>query len=501
MFAFLSRVLLIVLGIFLSAAAARANNTFPGTTISGASSNLSASNVGATGEAGEPTTYGGGSLNTMWYSWTAPGSGSVTFETCGNPQTTFDTTLQSFTGSAVNALTLLAQNDDTGGCPVSVHPNYGSRITWNVTQGTVYRVQVDGYASTTGTFRLTWNFTGFSISKSAFVSSISAPGTITYTIAVANAGAATLTGLSISDSLLLGASVRTLSSGPALTSGDTNGNGQLNITETWVYTATYNVPQSDIDLGGTYSNTAIFDSAQTSAFTSNAATTSITQSPSFSNVKTQSGGSNPVTAAGQMINYAITIANTGNVTLTSPTLVSDNFQLGGSARSFSSGPAYTSGDTNSDGAIDVGETWAYSASYIVTQADLDANGDFTNTATYDTDQTAQLASNMVTTPVTRIPSLAIDKYWAFANPGDDADGDGFADVGDIITYYYDVTNDGNVTLTDLTTHTTATIHLAPSRRPASLHLRPRRQCSSPLPTWRCRATSTIRNQERPLTRT
>jgi large repetitive protein len=271
---------------------------------------------------------------------------------------------------------------------------------------------------------------------------------------VANAGAATLTGLSISDSLLLGASARTLTSGPTLTSGDTNGNGQLNITETWVYTATYNVPQTDIDLGGIYSNTATFDSAQTIAFTSNAATTSITQSPSFSNVKTQSGGSNPVIAAGQTINYSITIANTGNLTLTSPTLVSDTFQLGSSSRSFSSGPAYTSGDTDSDGAIDIGETWVYAASYTVPQADLDATGNFTNTATYDTAQTSALASNTVTTAVTRTPSLAVDKYWAFANPGDDADGDGFADVGDIITYYYDVTNNGNVTLTGLNVNDT-----------------------------------------------
>jgi hypothetical protein len=51
-------------------------------------------------------------------------------------------------------------------------------------------------------------------------------------------------------------------------------------------------------------------------------------------------------------------------------------------------PSYSSGDTDSDGAIDVNEIWLYTASYTVTQADLDATGSFTNTLTYDTAQTA-----------------------------------------------------------------------------------------------------------------
>ena len=83
---------------------ALALNNFPGTTITGSSGSLTASNVGATGQAGEPTTYGGGSLNTMWYSWTAPGNGTLNVQTCGG-STNFDTTLLTFTGSAVNALT------------------------------------------------------------------------------------------------------------------------------------------------------------------------------------------------------------------------------------------------------------------------------------------------------------------------------------------------------------------------------------------------------------
>ena len=138
---------------------ALASDNFPGTTISGTSGSITGNTTTplASGQAGEPVTFGGGNLNTFWYSWTAPATGSVTFETCGVTQTTFDTTLQSFTGSAVNALTTLASNDDTTGCPVVVNPNYGSRNIFNVTSGIIYRIQVDGYGNATGTFRLSWS--------------------------------------------------------------------------------------------------------------------------------------------------------------------------------------------------------------------------------------------------------------------------------------------------------------------------------------------------------
>ena len=253
---------------FLGAGLASASDNFPGTSISGTSGNITGNTLTplATGQTGEPTTIGGGSLNTFWYSWTAPANGSVTFETCGLTQTTFDTTLQSFTGAAVNALTMLASNDDTTGCPVTINPNYGSRNTFNVSSGTVYRIQVDGYASATGTFRLSWSLAAFNINKTVSAATISAPGTLTYTITVANAGATSLNGLALTDNLLLGAAARTLTSGPTLTSGDTNSNGQIDVGETFNYTATYVVPQSDIDGTGNFSNTATMDTTQTDAF-------------------------------------------------------------------------------------------------------------------------------------------------------------------------------------------------------------------------------------------
>ncbi len=129
--------------------AAHAGDNFPGTTITGSAGSISASNATATGQPGEPTTYGEGALDSMWYSWTAPSDGLIIFETCSG--TNFDTTLQTFTGGAVNALSQVTRNDDACGLQ--------SRNTVTVTAGTTYRVQVDGYGSNTGTFTLAWAFT------------------------------------------------------------------------------------------------------------------------------------------------------------------------------------------------------------------------------------------------------------------------------------------------------------------------------------------------------
>jgi hypothetical protein len=63
----------------------------------------------------------------------------------------FDTILAAYTGTAVNALTLLTSNDNctTRGAPGA------SCITFPVTKGTVYSLQVDGAGGAKGSFRIT----------------------------------------------------------------------------------------------------------------------------------------------------------------------------------------------------------------------------------------------------------------------------------------------------------------------------------------------------------
>src|SRR5262249_58519882 len=59
--------------------------------------------------------------------------------------------------------------------------------------------------------------------------------------------------------------------------------------------------------------------------------------------------------------------------------------------------SFVGGDSNSNGALDMGEAWTYSTSYTMTQADLDSKGGgnslLDNTATAKADQPAPKDSN------------------------------------------------------------------------------------------------------------
>ena len=110
--------------------------------LTGATANTTGSNIRATGEGGEPTQNG--PTNSVWWSWTAPSSGSYTFDTIGS---NFDTWLSVYTGSAVNSLSLIGADDDTGG-------NLTSKLTRNVTAGTTYQIAVDGYGGNIGQIQL-----------------------------------------------------------------------------------------------------------------------------------------------------------------------------------------------------------------------------------------------------------------------------------------------------------------------------------------------------------
>src|SRR6185503_1322970 len=63
------------------------------------------SNTGATKQSGEPTHAGDAGGRSVWWSWTAPFTGSVIMRTTGS---SFDTLLAIYTGDAIAALTLVA---------------------------------------------------------------------------------------------------------------------------------------------------------------------------------------------------------------------------------------------------------------------------------------------------------------------------------------------------------------------------------------------------------
>ncbi len=141
----------------------------------------------------------------------------------------------------------------------------------------------------------------------------------------------------------------------------------------------------------------------------------------------------------QTLTYTITVANTGNIPLTGP-VITDTIS-NGSALTLTSGPTLSSGDAAPLGTIDVSEIWIYTATYAVTQANINGGTTITNSATFKTNETILQSSNTVSTTITRTPQLTTLKTASTAGP---------APVGMVITYTYQVTNSGNVTMTNVT---------------------------------------------------
>lgn len=107
--------------------------------LAGAQLTTAADNSCATMETDEPDHDGNEGGKSLWWTWTAPGDGFVTISTCGSE---FDTVLAAYSGSAINALTVIA-SDDEGRCG-GVSGNQ-SKISFAVTNGVAYQIAVDGY--------------------------------------------------------------------------------------------------------------------------------------------------------------------------------------------------------------------------------------------------------------------------------------------------------------------------------------------------------------------
>src|SRR5262249_45934827 len=127
--------------------------------LAGNTISVSGSNVGATGEPGEPNHAGSsqginGELNSVWWTWTATADGQVSVDTFGSD---YNTTLAVYTGDAVNALLLQAENDDFSNDPEN--PVLQSRVNFDVTAGTRYFIAVDGFQDETGAIDLNLAFT------------------------------------------------------------------------------------------------------------------------------------------------------------------------------------------------------------------------------------------------------------------------------------------------------------------------------------------------------
>src|SRR2546422_3407025 len=115
------------------------NNNFANAIpLSGPTITTTGSNVGANKEFFEPNHGGNRGGASVWWTWTAPASGSTTIDTMGSD---FNTLLGVYTGNGFGPgiiFTNIAGNDDYSG-------NTWSRVQFNAVAGTFYRIAVDGF--------------------------------------------------------------------------------------------------------------------------------------------------------------------------------------------------------------------------------------------------------------------------------------------------------------------------------------------------------------------
>lgn len=145
-----------------------------------------------------------------------------------------------------------------------------------------------------------------------------------------------------------------------------------------------------------------------------------------------------VSAAGTTLSYTITVTNTGDTGMTGVTPVDTLVQGASSTGLTLSGPT---GDGGVIGTIEPAEVWTYTASHVVTQAQMDDGADLVNGVDVTTTQMgATTRSASATTTITRIRGLTVTKT---------ADDTTDVVVGQVITYTYDVENTGNQTITNV----------------------------------------------------
>jgi uncharacterized repeat protein (TIGR01451 family) len=248
-----------------------------------------------------------------------------------------------------------------------------------------------------------------------------------YTVTVTNTGNVTLTGVSVVDPLT-GQNV----SGVTLAPGASQS-----------FNTTYTITQADLDGAGNagadhdIDNVATADSNQTAPkYSNNVEVPIVSQHPALTidkelvNVNGQVG--EEANSVGDVLNYSVTIKNTGDVALTGVTVVDP-----------------LTGQNIVGVALAVGETKVYTSSYAITQADLDGAGnagsdhDIDNTATVDSGQTDPVTDS-VHTPLVYNPSLETEKHFLDVNGNASEQANS---AGDVIHYSVSIHNTGNVTLT------------------------------------------------------
>jgi uncharacterized repeat protein (TIGR01451 family) len=263
--------------------------------------------------------------------------------------------------------------------------------------------------------------------------SVDAPQAVTYTLTVTNSGNISL------ENVYLGYNPALDMSGidcDPETEGAQNTIATLGVDASATCTVPYSIIQDQIDAGDeivmTFAMGGFPEIVGRVLSNETSATVSIEQRPAIKVTKTVVGDTTDL-ALGDTVKYTIAITNDGNVTIPS-LIVTDDMA--------------TSHDCTQLGRLFVEETIECSAQYVITEADILA-GEAVNTATVIaiTRGGAELSAEASATVTTEVAASAISLETAVLNAtGEPIEN---ASLGDEITFSFEVTNTGNITVTGI----------------------------------------------------
>ncbi len=217
--------------------------------------------------------------------------------------------------------------------------------------------------------------------------------------------------------------------------------GILEVGETWTYNYTYTVTADDVAAGSVLNRVAVSDPLNPDEPIEDEVTV---HKPSYTVEKTST--TDRFYLEGDEIDYQIVVRNTGQVAIENLTVSDSLVTLTDDMREES---------LISDGILEVGETWIYRYTYVVTSADVAAGSvlnEVTVTDPLNPDEPVEGELSIVK-PVHTVEKIALT--------------DGFQREGDEIEYRIVVTNTGQVAINDLTV-TDSLVTLTDAMREESL---------------------------------
>jgi hypothetical protein len=237
---------------------------------------------------------------------------------------------------------------------------------------------------------------------------------VTWTYTVTNTGSVGLSGVNVTDDQ---------GELPVYFSGD-NGNGILDVGETWLYTATGKAIAGDYanigSVTGTDGLNVVGDQDASNYFGAD---------PNIAINKVTNGADGLNILAGSEVTWTYTVSNTGNVGLSNVSLSDDQGEV----------PIYLSGDVDSDNILDLNETWVYQAQGTAVIGDYVNLGTVTGSFTDDLQNTEIVSAEDYSSYFGANPGIFIDKVTNGA--------DGLTILeGSEVTWTYTVSNTGNVGL-------------------------------------------------------